>query len=320
MQLNLPAKDLAAILFPPAMYKRSLKGQWEFVCGNRLWQTCWWIWGVPDCIFNSSRHSLPSGSAQEQANNNLWWTCLPDLIIPVIPSRYTIFNVWDRKQQWEVQRSFPCAVLSSSSHQLWNRRTHTFTHRVGAGKRPGCCSLLLIHHCVSKNSFPYPSNGLVLRQCQQTCNFSFLFIRAQKAIQVLSMWYSLAPWGSAEHRKPRWKLSGSVENDPITGHSQFPEWLTHPSWSSLLARKCQSRSKTRSYKVKDIISQILMLGSCLPSLIAIFFLIHLIISPNTATSFPMQGCIWSCFYPLLLSQKIFLLLKRFFQILYNKCQ
>lgn len=30
------SKDLAAILFPPAMYKRSLKGHWELVCGNRL--------------------------------------------------------------------------------------------------------------------------------------------------------------------------------------------------------------------------------------------------------------------------------------------
>lgn len=30
------SKDLAAILFPPLMQKRSLKGHWELVCGNRL--------------------------------------------------------------------------------------------------------------------------------------------------------------------------------------------------------------------------------------------------------------------------------------------
>lgn len=30
------SEDLAAVLFPPVMHKRSLKGQWELVCGNRL--------------------------------------------------------------------------------------------------------------------------------------------------------------------------------------------------------------------------------------------------------------------------------------------
>lgn len=232
---------------------------------------------------------------QEQVNNNLWWTCLPDSIIPVISSRYTTFYAWDRKQQWEVQRLFPCAVLSPS-HQPWNTRIHTFTHtecvcitarELELALDTAVCSWPI--PCVSKNSFPDPSNGLVLRQCQQTCNFSFLFIRAPKAIQVLSMWYSSAPWGSAEHRKPRWKLSRAVKNGPIRGHSQFPEWLTHPSWSSLLARKSQPQSKTCSYKVKDITSQILMLGSCLPSLIVIFLLTYLLISPHTVTSCPCKG-------------------------------
>lgn len=114
--------------------------------------------------------------------------------------------------------------LLPMSHGIWGS---TPSHRVclhegqGTGKHPGYCSLLLIHHCVSKCSFPAPSNGLVLRQRQQTCNFSFLFIRAQKAIQVLSMWCSLAPWGSAKHGKPRWKLSGTVRLVPLEGIPNF---------------------------------------------------------------------------------------------------
>lgn len=165
---------------------------------------------------------------QEQVNHNLWWACLPDLITPVIPSRYTVFYVWDRKQQWEEQRLFPCAVLSPSSHQPWNMRIHTFTHTQCVYMRDrelentlGTAACSWSTTVWANAPFPAPSNGLVLRQRQQTCNFSFLFIRAQKAIQVLSMWCSLAPWGSAKHGKPRWKLSGTVRLVPLEGIPNF---------------------------------------------------------------------------------------------------
>lgn len=82
------------------------------------------------CLPSQQLQALPafrlSPRWQEEVNNNLWWTCLPDLIIPVISTRYTIFYAWDRKQQREVQRLFSCAVLSPSSHQPWNMRIHTF--------------------------------------------------------------------------------------------------------------------------------------------------------------------------------------------------
>lgn len=68
---------------------------------------------------------------QKQVNNNLWWTFLPDLIIPVISSKYTIFYVWDRKQQWEEQRLFPCAVLSPFfPSAMENEDPHLHTHTV----------------------------------------------------------------------------------------------------------------------------------------------------------------------------------------------
>lgn len=85
-----------------------------------------------------------SPRGQEEVNNNLWWTCLPDFITPVISRRYTIFYAWDRKQQWEGQRLFPCAALSPPSPQPWNMRIHTFTHTEvcphysqGTGKHSG---------------------------------------------------------------------------------------------------------------------------------------------------------------------------------------
>lgn len=165
---------------------------------------------------------------QEQVNNNLWWACLPDLINTCDTQQ--IHNLLCLGQETAVGRAkvIPlCCTLPFFPWAMEYEDPHLHTHTVclhegqGTGKHPGCCSLLLIHHCVSKCSFPAPSNGLVLRQRQQTCNFSFLFIRAQKAIQVLSMWCSLAPWGSAKHGKPRWKLSGTVRLVPPEGIPSF---------------------------------------------------------------------------------------------------
>lgn len=213
---------------------------------------------------------------QEQVNHNLWWACLPDLITPVIPSRYTIFYVWDRKQQWEEQRLFPCAVLSPSSHEPWNMRIHTFTHTECVYMRDRELENTLGTAACSWSTTVW-ANGLSLLPLMASYWGSV-------SKPVILVFFSL------ELRKPSksfpcdvpWlpgvQLNTESQDENYLGplgwshRRAFPvSRVTHPSLPELIARrKSQPRSKTRSHKVKDITSQIVMLGSCLPSLITIF--------------------------------------------------
>lgn len=128
------------------------------------------------------------------------------------------------------------------------------------------------------------SNGLIWwGNVSKTAILLFFSLKLRKPSKSLPRDSLRLPSGSAQYWKPSLKLSSTIKKVPIRRHSQFPEWLTHHSWSTLLARKSQPQSKTNSYRVKDTRSQICMLGSCLPSQIMIFLLTYFIISPITVT-------------------------------------
>lgn len=128
------------------------------------------------------------------------------------------------------------------------------------------------------------SNGLILwGSISKTEIFVFFSLKLRKLSKSFPRDILWLPGGAAEYWKPSRKLSSTIKKVPIRRHSQFPEWLTHHSSSTLLAQKSQPRSKTNSYRVKDTRSQISMLGSCLPSQIMIFLLTYFIISPITVT-------------------------------------
>lgn len=134
------------------------------------------------------------------------------------------------------------------------------------------------------------SNGLILwSNVSKTAILVFFSLKLRKPSKSFPHDIIQLPGGSAEYWKPSWKLSSTIKKVPIRRHSQFPEWLTHHSSSTLLARKSQPWSKTNSYRVKDTRSQVSMLGSWLPSQIMIFLLRYFIISPITVTFSPCKG-------------------------------